>query len=106
MLDSVELLEQWEPANPRSVALAMCLTIGWDDDVGADDFRVYVVTSDLRSSLPRRSNAWVYVDVFKWHDVLASLLNILVKCERGTWDDSVRELRRCFDWEYEGMAGT
>jgi hypothetical protein len=106
MLDSVELLEQWKPANPRSVALAMCLAIGWDDDVGADYFRVYVVTNDLRSHLPRRSNAWVYVDVFKWHDVLTSLLNILGKCERGTWDDSVRELRRRFDWEYEGMAGT
>lgn len=106
ILDPVELLEQWEPANPRSVALAMCLAIGWDDDVGADYFRINVVTNDLRSHLPRRSNAWVFVDVFEWHDVLASLLNILGKCERGTWEDSVRELRKRFDWEYEGMAGT
>ena len=106
MLDSVELLEQWEPSNPRSVALAMCLAIGWDDDTGTNDFRVHVVTNDLRSHLPRRSAAWVYVDVFEWQSVLASLLDVMRKCERATWDDSVQELRKCFDWEYEGMAGT
>ncbi|MBB2755313.1 UNVERIFIED_ORG: hypothetical protein GGI57_006056 [Rhizobium aethiopicum] len=105
MLDSVELLEQWNPSNRRSVALAMCLAIGWDDDMGTNDFYVYVVTSDLRSHLPRRSTAWVFVDVFEWQSVLASLLNILRKCERATWDDSVQELRKRFDWEYEGMAG-
>ncbi|WP_256753798.1 Imm8 family immunity protein [Mesorhizobium sp. Mes31] len=105
MLDSVELLEQWEPSNPRSVALAMCLAIGWDDDIGTDDFRVYVVTKDLRSHLPLRSTAWVFVDVFEWQSVLASLLNILRKCEHATWDDSVQELRKRFDWEYEGMGG-
>lgn len=106
MLDSVELLEQWEPSNPRSVALAMCLAIGWDDAIRADDFRVYIVTNDLRSHMPRRSTAWVCVDVFEWQSVLASLLNILRKCEHATWDDSLLELRKRFDWEYEGMAGT
>lgn len=106
ILDSIELLEQWEPANPRSVALAICLSIGWDTDAGADDFTFYVVTNDMRSYLPRRSNAWVYVDVFEWSEVLGSIRNILEKCERATWSDSVRELRKRFDWEYEGMAGT
>lgn len=105
MLNSVELLEQWKPVNPRSVALGICLAIGWDDDVGADDFNLYVATNDLRPQYHRRSNAWVFVDVFEWHGVLVSLLNILRKCERATWDDSLQELRKRFDWEYEGMAG-
>lgn len=106
MLDPAELLQQWKPSNPRSVALSICLAIGWDDDIGTNNFHVHVVTRDLRSRLPRRSTAWVFVDVFEWQSVLASLLNILRKCERATWDDSVQELRKRFDWEYEGMAGT
>ncbi|HLP66950.1 MAG TPA: Imm8 family immunity protein [Rhizobium sp.] len=101
MLDSVERLQQWEPVNPRSVALTMCLEIGWDDDAGADDFNVYVVTNDLRSHFPRRSNAWLFVDVLDWRDVLSSVLNILRKCERSTWEESIVELRKRFDWEYE-----
>ena len=106
VLDTGELLEEWAPKNPRSVALALCLSIGWDDDNGTDDFFVYVVTNDLRARLPRLSNAWLYVDVFNWRDILMSLFKILKKCERGTWNDSVEQLRRRFDWEYEGMAGT
>jgi len=101
MLDSVERLQQWEPVNPRSVALTICLEIGWDDDTRADDFNVYVVTNDLRPHFPRRSNAWLFVDVFDWKDVLSSLLNILRKCERSTWEESILELRKRFDWEYE-----
>lgn len=103
--DANTILEQWIPANPRSVALKLCLDIGWDDGPGSDYFYVYVVTNDLRPHLPRRSNAWIFVDVFEWRSVLASLLDILRKCERGTSEDSWRELRKRFDWEYEGMAG-
>jgi hypothetical protein len=101
MLDSVERLQQWEPVNPRSIALTMCLAIGWDDNPGADDFNVHVVTNDLRSHLPRRSNAWLFVDVFDWRDVLSSFLNILRKCERSTWEESLVELRKRFAWEHE-----
>lgn len=101
MLNSVESLQQWEPVNPKSVALTMCLIIGWDDNAGADDFHVHVVTSDLRSRLPRRSGAWLFVDVFDWKDVLSSLLDILRKCERSTWEESLVELRKRFAWEYE-----
>lgn len=101
MLDSSECLQQWEPVNPRSVALTICLTIGWDDNAGADDFQVHVVTNDLRSHLPRRSSAWLFVDVFDWRDVLSSFLNILRKCERSTWEETLVELRKRFAWEHE-----
>ncbi|MBC7150858.1 MAG: hypothetical protein H5U22_15840 [Rhizobium sp.] len=100
MLDSVDILQQWKPVNPRSVALTLSLTIGWDDTVGADDFSVHFVTNDLRSHLPRRSGTWLFVDVFDWRDVLSSILDILRKCERSTWDESLVELRKRFDWEY------
>jgi hypothetical protein len=105
MLTPLETLEQWQPANPRSVALNFGLHIGWDNDIGSDFFDIYVVSNDLRAYFPR-SSAQIYVDTFDWDSLLLSILNILKKCERDTWDASVNELRKRFKWEYEGMAGT
>lgn len=105
MLTPLETLERWQPVNPRSVALNFGLYIGWDDDIGSDFFDMYVVSNDLRAYFPRCS-AQIYVDAFDWDSLLLSILNILKKCERDTWDASVIELRKRFAWEYEGLAGT
>jgi hypothetical protein len=105
MLTPLETLEQWQPVNPRSVALSLCLYIGWDDDIGSDYFYLSVVTDDLRPHFPR-SSAQVYVHTFDWDSLLLSILKIIKKCERDTWEASVNELRRRFNWEFEGMAGT
>jgi hypothetical protein len=105
MLTPLEILDQWQPVNPRSVALSLCLYIGWDDDIGSDYFYLSVVTDDLRPHFPR-SSAQVYVHTFDWDSLLLSILKIIKKCERDTWEASVNELRRRFNWEFEGMAGT
>jgi hypothetical protein len=104
-LTALETLEQWQPVNPRSVALSLCLHIGWEDNIGSDYFYLSVVTDDLRPHFPR-SKAKVYVHTFDWDSLLLSILKIIKKCERDTWDASVDELRKRFAWEYEGMAGT
>lgn len=103
-LTALETLEQWQPINPRSVALSLCLHIGWDDHDANNLFYLSVVTDDLRPHFPR-SSAQVYVHTFDWDSLLLSILKIIKKCERDTWEASVDELRKRFDWEYEGMAG-
>ncbi len=105
VLDAEEILEQWEPANPGSVALYLNLAIGWDNDPGADNFAFRLITNALRDRLRERLRSDIYVEEFDWPSVKQSMLNILRKCERPTWDESLANLRKRFDWEYEGMAG-
>ncbi|MEL6503693.1 MAG: Imm8 family immunity protein [Pseudomonadota bacterium] len=108
ILDAETKLEQWEPVNPRSVALRFWLSIGWDDDLRGEDFCVYVITNDLRDRLSLFSSGKtkvLFCHEFYWPKVLQSIHNILDKCERPTMDESWRELRKRFYWEYEGIAG-
>jgi len=105
-LNAEEILEQWEPVDPRSVALEMTLAIGWDNDPGTNNFAFRLVTNALRERLGKQLRSDIYVEEFNWPSVRQSILNILRKCERPTWDESLVNLRKRFDWEFEGMAGT
>jgi len=99
-------LDNWKPQNPRSVALRLILQIGWDDDPGEDDFTVYCITNELRDAFKLNTRSVIYCEEFEWPKIKENILNILKKCERATWHESVKQLRKRFDWEYEGMAGT
>ncbi len=105
-LNTEEILEQWEPVDPRRVALEMTLAIGWDNDSGTNNFAFRLVTNALRERLGKQLRSDIYVEDFNWPSVRQSILNILRKCERPTWDESLVNLRKRFDWEFEGMAGT
>ncbi|WP_081738945.1 Imm8 family immunity protein [Mesorhizobium ciceri] len=99
-----EALEHWRPANPKSVALALNLSIGWDNGVGADNFTVYIITNAIRDQINIDPHPVISVEDFKWPDLLKSILDILRKCEGNSWKESVRELCKRFEWEYSGMA--
>lgn len=98
--NSVEIIQNWKPENPRSVALGMHLDIGWDDDPGTSLFTAYVVTNDLRACYGRKWRSLMFVDTFEWPRVLAGFLNIMRKCERPTSEESFEKLSSRFDWEY------
>lgn len=102
--DSEKILEQWQPTNPRSFALALTLVIGWDEDIGSDYFEVYVIANQIRDQINLNRRAVIFVEEFDWPSLKQSLLNILDKCEGKTWKQSVRALRKRFEWEYDGMA--
>ncbi|RJT36382.1 hypothetical protein D3227_20020 [Mesorhizobium waimense] len=104
VLDSEKILEHWRPINPKSFALGLSLAIGWDKDVGSDYFEVYVIANQLRDQINLDSRAVIFAEDFDWPGLRQSLLNILNKCEGQTWKESVRELRKHFEWEYDGMA--
>ena len=104
VLDSEKRLEHWRPINPKSFALALSLTIGWDEDVGSDYFEVHVIANQIRDQINLDGRAVIFVEDFDWPGLKQSLFNILGKCEGKTWKDSVRELRKHFEWEYDGMA--
>jgi hypothetical protein len=104
VLDSEKILEHWRPITPKSFALALSLTIGWDEDVGSDYFEVYVIANQIRDQINLDGRAVIFVEDFDWPGLKQSLLNILDKCEGKTWKESVRALRKHFEWEYDGMA--
>ncbi|MER9894737.1 immunity 8 family protein [Mesorhizobium sp. M0119] len=102
--DSEKILEQWRPTNPRSFALALTLVIGWDEDIGSDYFEVHVIANQIRDQINLNRRSVIFVEEFDWPSLKQSLLNILDKCEGKTWKESVRALRKRFEWEYDGMA--
>ncbi|MER8553071.1 Imm8 family immunity protein [Mesorhizobium sp. M0220] len=102
--DSEKILEQWRPTDPKSFALALTLAIGWDEDIGSDYFEVYVIANQIRDQINLNRRAVIFVEEFDWPSLKQSLLNILDKCEGTTWKESVRALRKRFEWEYDGMA--
>ncbi|TIT23495.1 MAG: hypothetical protein E5W70_08215 [Mesorhizobium sp.] len=104
VLDSEKILEQWRPPNPKSFALALSLAIGWDDDAGSDYFDVHVIANQIRDQIDLDDRAVIFVEDFDWPSLRKSLHDILSKCERKTWKESVRALRKRFEWEYDGMA--
>ncbi|WP_162457978.1 Imm8 family immunity protein [Mesorhizobium tianshanense] len=104
VLDSEKILEQWRPTNPRSFALALTLAIGWDEGIGTDYFEVHVIANQIKDQINLDGGAAMYVEEFDWPSLKQSLLNILDKCEGKTWKESVRALRKRFEWEYDGMA--
>ena len=99
-------LEEWPPDDRRCVRICLYLVIGWDNDCGTNDFHLAVITNDLRRHTERRQHSTMYIDEFDWPKLKNSILHVIAKCERLTWDESVDELRKRFAWEYEGMAGT
>ena len=99
-------LEDWQPDDRRRVRIEILLSLGWDDDPWADDFYVSCVTNDLRRQSHTKTRGAIFIDSFDWSNVRESIVHIIAKCERVSWDESLVELRKCFRWEYEGMAGT
>lgn len=105
LTDYQHFLRSWQPGDPRQVALLLGLQIGWDDEESSDLFYLSVITDELRPQFSRRAEATIFVAVFEWEKVLVSILKIIRKCERRTWDESCNELRKRFEWEYEGIPG-
>jgi hypothetical protein len=105
-IDAYDRLESWTPENPRSVALFLELDIGWDDRDWSEYFQVTCVTNDLRGVHDFGHRHVIFCDEFDWPKIKQSLINILKKCERPTWDESADQLRRRFGGEYETWFGT
>ena len=102
-----ELLDKWSPENPRDVAIELTLEIGWDDDVGSDLFFTAIYTHDaltrMRKTRKRKidTHRCIVVHEYDWPKIKKSILDILSKCERETYIDSIEQLKKYFRWEFE-----
>ena len=44
-------------------------------------------------------------EYYSWKEIYCKLKEMVIGCERETWDESLNCLRKKFIWEYEGMYG-
>jgi hypothetical protein len=102
-LNGVADLEHWQPENPWDVDLHFELGIRWDNwDQTFEIFSSRLRTYGLRERVQERKGPVIYMEKFDFSALQENVLHLIAKSERLTWDESLRELRKHFKWQYEG----
>lgn len=50
-------------------------------------------------------NRTIVVRYFDYDEFISEIKQIVLSCQRATWEESVAELLKYFEWEYENYAG-
>jgi len=97
--------ESWQPDDPWNVDFHIELGIAWDnwDDV-FEIFYSRLRTYTLRDRAREREKSIIYMEKFDRTALLENVLHLMAKSERSTWDESLKQLRKHFDWQYEGCS--
>jgi hypothetical protein len=95
----------WVPGSPAEVYVPLTLYIGPSDSPGADLFSIVVATSQGMEGKPnRRKWKTMIVRDYKWSEIEATLISWVENASGVSWTQITDELRKKFDWEYEGMG--
>jgi hypothetical protein len=100
-------IRTWEPDNPGEIAEIVTLDIGDKTTPGTNSFAIRVATPAGLSKLPAEhgilaTRPLLIMQSYNYGDLWDWLERTVAKCEADTWNASVGELRRYFDWEYDG----
>lgn len=104
--DGWQNLERLDLSGKDSFRFTVTLAIGFGRETGTDNFLVFIVVGDRTEfrNIPRpRKYYAMYFDEFDWPKIRRAIEARLYACERGTFFQSLEELRKMFLWEYEGM---
>ena len=95
----------WVPSSPSQVYLPITLSIGMEDSRGAEFFGIVIATSQGMQGKPERRNAkLLMVRSYVWSEIETILTSWVEGSTGVSWPQIVDELRKKFDWEYEGMG--
>ncbi|MBK5568685.1 Imm8 family immunity protein [Ensifer sp. SSB1] len=85
---------------PDDVCFLLQLDIGTKEDLWTECFFVQVVTPNNR---PHRCQDTRHIEIPRYSfAVLRDHANrVIAACQRDTWDESLKELRKRFHWQYE-----
>lgn len=102
-------LRVWRPPDRLVVAVTLNIDIGMKGRPGHDTFTMRLATPAGLATLPVRDGIvavrpLLVVESFDFTAVWSWLQATVAGCARPTWQESVAELRRFFDWEYDGMS--
>jgi hypothetical protein len=108
--DGRDIIAEWQPVDPKDVAIELTIEIGRKvagiEEIGTHLFltAVYTHAALARMRRKRRSRIdterCIVVHEFDWPKIKRSIENILKKCERDTFDESIHEFGKRFRWEY------
>jgi hypothetical protein len=100
-------LEDWKPADPEDFGLSLLLEIGVEGVTGAYNFRIFVCSrshyenADQEHRKRIRTQKHMFIERFDPQIIREKIDQILKECFKGTWDNSLPELRKRLGWEYE-----
>jgi hypothetical protein len=95
----------WIPSSPGEVYLPLTLSIGMEDSMASDLFSIVVATSQGMQGKPKRGNQkMLVVRSYAWPEVEITLKSWVEGATGLSWSQVVDELRKNFDWEFEGMG--
>ena len=94
--------EGYEAPDPTMVKFQLSLDIGPAGSVEADLFECIVVTKKIESKVQGNIKK-IVLNTYTHHNLKRRLLAVIAECEAETWYSCLKNLRRCFSWEYEGM---
>lgn len=91
--------------DPQNCSVRLWVDIGVDDEIGANQFDLQVVTPAFLSDCgnPTWGKGILVVPVFIWEDVEREIEKLVAGIPAKTWDDAVKMLVRFMHWEYEGV---
>ena len=76
-----------------------------EDSPGAEYFGIVVATSQGMQGKPERRNVkLLVVRSYGWPEIETTLTSWVESAIGVSWSQIVDELRKKFDWEYEGMG--
>jgi Immunity protein 8 len=93
----------FEAPNPTDVQFVLMMTIGNENESVANDFQVMVFTRN-KDFLKTEKLKYLEFEEYKWLNLRTRVLSIIKECSGGSWDESVDNLRKYFEWEYEDYS--
>lgn len=98
----------WAPPDPELIATTINIDIGAKGRRGKDTFQLRLATPKGLAAIEARDGIiairpLLVIERYDFHVVWGWLQETVAKCEAAGWTDCVANLRRWFDWEYDGM---
>lgn len=101
-------LEEWTPQNPEDIWIPMSMEIG---EKGDDASNIFLFTIATPEGIQKNLNAsgqyykfgrfCLIVKQYNWKTIKNIIQERVKRCQRNSWEESVKLLSRNFKWEYE-----
>lgn len=101
---NLEQVNGYEAATPQDVIFQITIELGPDNLIGSDMFQCMVVSENNVHQLPGWSK-YISFPEYSWKAFRDRLKNIFQTCQKDDWESSLFELRKHFNWEFDGLAG-
>ena len=102
-------IEAYVPSEPGRFRLSVVVGIGEKGSGGSNMFYMHVCSlSWIDEEISKRSRLFsrstLILMAYNRQVIIDEIRRIVQTCQSNTWDGSVENLRRYFDWEYDNYT--